>query len=157
MLRERSKLCRFLDAGITSGTSCCGGLRPKSARARSRGKFARRAGGRRCWDPVGVRPERASAASICGQLPATDSAHLPFALTGRTAPIGGSPGAGGKDRRRPKALAASSVVAPRPRMLVEPAPVGQAMQPRPARPTAARTGHRNGETHRRPRAHHCGG
>src|SRR5208337_5482593 len=29
---------RFLDAGITSGASCSGGRRPKSARARSRGE-----------------------------------------------------------------------------------------------------------------------
>src|SRR5271166_2535788 len=34
----RPFLCRFLDAGITSGASCSGGRRPKSARARSRGE-----------------------------------------------------------------------------------------------------------------------
>jgi hypothetical protein len=33
-----SVLCRFLDAGVTSGASCSGGRRPKSARARSRGE-----------------------------------------------------------------------------------------------------------------------
>src|SRR5690348_3016675 len=37
----------FLDAGITRGSACSGGRRPKSARARSRGMFERRACGRR--------------------------------------------------------------------------------------------------------------
>src|SRR5271165_3500518 len=45
-------MCRFLDAGITRGASCSGGRRPKSARARSRGKFGRRAGGRRYGDLI---------------------------------------------------------------------------------------------------------
>ncbi len=49
---QESLLCRFLDAGITSGASCSGGRRPKSARARSRGKFGRRAGGRRYGDLI---------------------------------------------------------------------------------------------------------
>lgn len=115
--------------------------------------------------------------------------------TGRRARTGGSPGADGRGRRRPNALAASSVlqvaalaesvevaqpvvarvvaevgggeqgaggahqrglgevrpargavaaVAPRPRMLVEPAPVGQAAQQRPVWPAAVHTGHRCG-------------
>ena len=32
-------LCRFLDAGMTRRASHSGGRRPKSAKARSRGKF----------------------------------------------------------------------------------------------------------------------
>jgi hypothetical protein len=32
-------LCRFLDAGTTTPSTCCGGRRPKSAKARSRGKL----------------------------------------------------------------------------------------------------------------------
>ena len=32
-------LCRFLDAGMTRGASHSGGRRPKSAKARSRGKL----------------------------------------------------------------------------------------------------------------------
>src|SRR5271165_40586 len=48
----RLLLCRFLDAGITSGATCSGGRRPKSARARSRGKFGGRAGGRRYGDLI---------------------------------------------------------------------------------------------------------
>jgi hypothetical protein len=32
-------LCRFLDAGMTTPSTPCGGRRPKSAKARSRGKF----------------------------------------------------------------------------------------------------------------------
>jgi hypothetical protein len=47
-------LCRFLDAGMTRDASCSGGRRPKSARARSRGKFGRRAGGRRYGDLIFV-------------------------------------------------------------------------------------------------------
>ena len=35
------KSAQVLDAGITSGASCSGGRRPKSARARSRGRFGR--------------------------------------------------------------------------------------------------------------------
>ena len=34
-------LCRFLDAGMTRGGSHSGGRRPKSAKARSRGKLGR--------------------------------------------------------------------------------------------------------------------
>ena len=51
-IRLQPLLCRFLDAGITSGASCSGVRRPKSARARSRGKFGRRAGGRRYGDLI---------------------------------------------------------------------------------------------------------
>ncbi len=40
-------LCRFLDAGITRGASCSGGRRPKSAKARSRGKVWGRVGSQR--------------------------------------------------------------------------------------------------------------
>ena len=36
---ERSLLCRFLDGGMTRGASHSGGRRPKSAKARSRGKL----------------------------------------------------------------------------------------------------------------------
>src|SRR5208337_420434 len=43
---------RFLDAGVTSGASCSGGRRPKSAKARSRGTFGRRAVGRRYGDLI---------------------------------------------------------------------------------------------------------
>src|SRR5208283_3185136 len=32
-------LCRFLDAGMTTPSTRCGGRRPKSAKARSRGKL----------------------------------------------------------------------------------------------------------------------
>ena len=32
-------LCRFLDAGMTAPSTRCGGRRPKSAKARSRGKL----------------------------------------------------------------------------------------------------------------------
>jgi hypothetical protein len=32
-------VCRFLDAGMTNSSTRCGGRRPKSAKARSRGKF----------------------------------------------------------------------------------------------------------------------
>ncbi len=49
---ESPFLCRFLDAGITSGATCSGGRRPKSARARSRGKFGRRAGSQRYGDLI---------------------------------------------------------------------------------------------------------
>jgi len=49
---DRPLMCRFLDAGITSGATCSGGRRPKSARARSRGKFGGRAGGRRYGDLI---------------------------------------------------------------------------------------------------------
>ena len=45
-------MCRFLDAGVTRDASCSGGRRPKSAKARSRGKFERRAGGRRYGDLI---------------------------------------------------------------------------------------------------------
>jgi hypothetical protein len=36
---ELPLLCRFLDAGMTGRSMRCGGRRPKSAKARSRGKF----------------------------------------------------------------------------------------------------------------------
>src|SRR5271166_4958479 len=52
LLPERSVMCRFLDAGITRGASCSGVRRPKSASARSLGKFGRRAGGRRYGDLI---------------------------------------------------------------------------------------------------------
>ncbi len=45
-------MCRFLDAGITSGASCSGGRRPKSARARSRGKVGGRVGSQRYGDLI---------------------------------------------------------------------------------------------------------
>src|SRR5271166_724135 len=38
-LDQRAIVCRFLDAGIRRCASCSGGRRPKSAKARSRGKF----------------------------------------------------------------------------------------------------------------------
>jgi hypothetical protein len=41
-LREPTSLpvmCRFSDAGMTRLSTCCGGRRPKSAKARSRGKW----------------------------------------------------------------------------------------------------------------------
>jgi hypothetical protein len=37
--RESPQVCRFLDAGMTNPSTRCGGRRPKSAKARSRGKF----------------------------------------------------------------------------------------------------------------------
>ena len=40
-------LCRFLDAGVTSGAARSGGRRPKSAKARSRGEVWAAGGGRR--------------------------------------------------------------------------------------------------------------
>ena len=39
MDRPRPMMCRFLDAGMTRGASHSGGRRPKSAKARSRGKL----------------------------------------------------------------------------------------------------------------------
>jgi hypothetical protein len=38
-LAEGPLLCRFLDAGMTNPSTPYGGRRPKSAKARSRGKF----------------------------------------------------------------------------------------------------------------------
>ena len=37
--RDGRLLCRFLDAGMMGRSARCGGRRPKSAKARSRGKF----------------------------------------------------------------------------------------------------------------------
>ena len=36
---QRTSLCRFLDAGMTNPSTRCGGRRPKSAKARSRGRL----------------------------------------------------------------------------------------------------------------------
>ena len=39
LARHVRLFCRFLDAGVTNASTHCGGRRPKSANARSRGKF----------------------------------------------------------------------------------------------------------------------
>src|SRR6266478_2389890 len=45
------RLCRFSDAGMTRLSTRCGGRRPKSAKARSRGKY----GTRQCSECYGDR------------------------------------------------------------------------------------------------------
>src|SRR5258707_12247437 len=51
VLPPRLVLCRFSDAGMTRLSTRCGGRRPKSAKARSRGKY----GTRQCSECYGDR------------------------------------------------------------------------------------------------------
>jgi len=69
MKRRLPSLCRFSDAGMTRLSTRCGGRRPKSAKARSRGKY----GTRQCSECYGDR--MLVAISMVDAAPARGDVH----------------------------------------------------------------------------------
>src|SRR3977135_3213577 len=83
-------MCRFSDAGMTRLSTHCGGRRPKSAKARSRGKY----GTRRCSECYGDRmlvaismvdaaPARGDVHARMHVSPAECNGHLGGGIDGR--------------------------------------------------------------------------